>query len=413
MFTFTPNLPDYTLGKFTGLLPFKLFALVKEGRLAPRDENGEPIPPPDLVYKAKRLEEIANNLKELRLVFKGEKQVRFPDHWNVKTRQDARGKVIRYMEQLLNEGATLKQELDARMEDKYSWANYNLPGDPKQRQQVFDLLANATYLIKDIVAAKVLIEENILVNNTIHSEQSETAEIKKIETVENKKQEPKVSMVGEIEKVERELEEIFTLSVEKQPVPEKENNGNFFIREMGDYWKLGFDGKKCTLAHLDGFFYIAALIKNPRTSLSDRELYQITSGTAPDNTISEGTAIEQGLSIGSSTQAINFRNQTKLCQDKYEELQEKYLSAEMEEREEIEEQMKALEPYLKIKARNFADPDAKKIQVNVTKRLNSAYDRIDKVGMKALAEHLRKNIKTDGVYGRVYSGSIIWETKIS
>lgn len=199
MFKFTPNLPDYTLGKFTGLLPFKLFTLVKEGHLAPLDGNGEPILPPDLLYKAKRLEEIANNLKEIRLVLKGKKQVRFPDHWNVKTPKEAKEKVIQYRERLINESKTLLQELEGRIENKCSWASYNLPGDPKQRQQVFDLLSDATYLIKDIVAAKVLIEENILVNNTIHSEQEGTTnkgKINKLET-EASQLETKVNVSGE------------------------------------------------------------------------------------------------------------------------------------------------------------------------------------------------------------------------
>jgi regulatory protein YycI of two-component signal transduction system YycFG len=84
----------------------------------------------------------------------------------------------------------------------------------------------------------------------------------------------------------------------------------------------------------------------------------------------------------------------------------------MEEQEEIQKKMKDLMPYLNLKKRNFADPNDKKAQVNIRKRLDTAYEAIRKENMNDLAEYLQSSIVTDDAYGLRYTGPIIWEITI-
>lgn len=80
------------------------------------------------------------------------------------------------------------------------------------------------------------------------------------------------------------------------------------------------------------------------------------------------------------------------------------------ERQEIKKEMDAIMPYLK--KRNFADPNDKKAQGTVKKRLDKAYEAIRKRGMKEMAKHLQNNIKPDGAYGLTYTGAVTWEITI-
>jgi hypothetical protein len=65
-----------------------------------------------------------------------------------------------------------------------------------------------------------------------------------------------------------------------------------------------------------------------------------------------------------------------------------------------------------MKERSFADPDKKKLQSNIKKRLADAYEALLKNGMKKLDKHLRDNIKPDGKYGLWYLGHIRWDITI-
>jgi uncharacterized membrane-anchored protein YjiN (DUF445 family) len=123
--------------------------------------------------------------------------------------------------------------------------------------------------------------------------------------------------------------------------------------------------------------------------------------------MSEGAAIDEGLQVGSSKQSISSGKERKIYLEKYRELKDKLRDASMEEQEEIKEQMAKIMPYLK--KRNFADPNDKKAQVNMKKRLNTAYKAIRESGMKEMAKHLQDNIKTDDAYGLRYTGDIAWE----
>ncbi len=435
MLTLTPNLPDYTIGKFTGLLPFKLLTLVTEGRLVPLDHSGEPILPPDLVYKTKRLREIANNLKEIPLVLKGKKQVQFPDHWNVKTTKEAKEKVIQYRERLINERNTLVLELAARIEDKNLWANYNLPGDERQRQQVFDLLSNATYLIKDIMAAKAPMGENILTGCELETDKVDiTSEIKDEESAqkrqpkmrsiqsystpqeqpprpEEKKPEPKVDMSDEIEIAKLESASVNTITT-PHPV-------NFFHKKSSGIWHIGYTGERIEIKHYNGFSYIAEILRQKSgESISCITLAQMISSKGQKNVVSDDVAMAEDLYCDHEAQLINTPKARTEYQKRYaqlrsrlseiEDLQEHQRSPDAKlEKEEIEEEMRKIE--IAMKEKTFAEPNAKKAQSNIKQRLKDAYAAIRNAGMKNLASYLENNIKSDGAFGLHHTGTLTWE----
>jgi len=87
--------------------------------------------------------------------------------------------------------------------------------------------------------------------------------------------------------------------------PEKATPANFFTRENGDYWHIGFEGQTARIKHIGGLLYIGYLLEKQGTSISCRELYQAASGKIPGSLVSEGAAIGEGLNIGSSKQAIS------------------------------------------------------------------------------------------------------------
>jgi hypothetical protein len=181
---------------------------------------------------------------------------------------------------------------------------------------------------------------------------------------------------------------------------------NFFIRE-GTIWHIGFKGTDARIKHFVGLQYIGYLLEKPGMPISCRDLYQAVSGTGADNPMSKSAAIDQELNIGSSMQAVSDRKAREIYLEKYQELQEKLPNVGIEEQEEIEDKMKALLPHLT--RRNIPDPNEKKAQVNIGKRLDTAYKAINKAKMEKLAKHLQENIKPDGAFGLSYSGSLTWE----
>jgi len=183
---------------------------------------------------------------------------------------------------------------------------------------------------------------------------------------------------------------------------------NFFSRE-GAIWDIGFDGQTKRIQHCDGLLYIVYLLKKPGKSISCIDLYQAGSGKTPDSIMSESAAIDEGLNVGISKQKISDAKTRKICWDEYQKLQEEFPHASMERQEEIQEKIDALIPFLNLKERPFADPNDKKAQVNIGKRLNTAYSAISKVGMEEMAKHLKDHINPDRAFGLSYTGILAWD----
>jgi len=209
--------------------------------------------------------------------------------------------------------------------------------------------------------------------------------------------------------IEEQKEVIPSALSEKEAEAAQNDAVNFFIKENGDLWYIRFQGKEARIKDLAGLQHIARLLEvQPGTSISCRELYQVATRTVPDNAISEGAAIDQGLNIGSSKQEVSDHKAKEEYLKEYHKLQNDLENAESNmERQEIEKEMDHIMNGLKGK--HFADPDEKKAQVNVKKRLDTAYASIRDAKMNELEKHLRDSIKTDGAFGLKYTGSVNWE----
>jgi len=197
-------------------------------------------------------------------------------------------------------------------------------------------------------------------------------------------------------------------SFEEQKKSDQINAVNFFKKNPGEYWHVRFDedGKDVMIKHLDGLLYISFLLEKPGSAISCQELYRAASGKEAANVMSEDVAISEGLNIGSGRQPVNDNKALAAIRREYANLQVELECTGMEEREKIEEKVEKIKPYLTT--RDISDPNDKKAQVNVKKRLDTAYNAISKTGMTNLTRHLQDFIKPDGAFGLIYTGSLTW-----
>jgi len=201
---------------------------------------------------------------------------------------------------------------------------------------------------------------------------------------------------------------------------EKNHDSDFFHKNHDGTWHIRFKDEEATVMPLLGLQIIAYLIGNT-DMVSCRELYNAAKGTLPGNTVSEGTAIDEGLYTGYTTQAVNTPEvKTKYLQ-RLMELSDRLLSIndkpdhektpedEMEKKE-LEKEIAVIEASLK--EGNFGASDEKKVQSNVYKRLKGAYGALEKAKMKKLAKHLRDKITPNGKFGLQYSDANVWDVEI-
>jgi len=197
---------------------------------------------------------------------------------------------------------------------------------------------------------------------------------------------------------------------------------NFLHKECGDIWHIGFEGKKIRVNPLDGFLYIAEILRQKQgVSVSCVALRQVVPGRVRKNVMPEGAVMDEGLYSDHGKQAINTPKTKVEYLKRYQQLRNKLSEIEdLQEHErppdanfekkEIEEEMSKIE--LALKEKTFNEPNAKKAQINVSSRIKDAYNVIQKAGMKELAKHLEKNIKPDGAFGLRYLGTLSWDVVI-
>lgn len=395
------TLHNHTCGKFTGLLPFELFTHVKEGRLHPLDKNGEPIALPGIEYKLKHQRELEETINKVLPLEYGKIEVLYRGE----AKEAEKKKFDERKESLQKEYKDLKHKLDAT-KNKYSWADYELPQEPMKKQKVFDLLQASYFHNRELMDIGINEETNKIPGDTSLIEiPVEITEPTPTKATQNEAAAPQKQQGQDKEEATEIVDPVMP------PAPMKTSAVNFFTMR-GAFWEVGYKGKTGSINALNGIRYIITLLKASGKSISCKELYQTAPGNVPNITISEDTAIAQGLHLGSRRQFIGTAKERKICSDEYEKLKNQLSTASMETQEEIREQMAKLEPYLNLKERTFADPDEKKAQANINKRLKTVYEAINNAGMKEMAKHLQDNIKTDDAYGLRYTGNIDWEITI-
>lgn len=197
----------------------------------------------------------------------------------------------------------------------------------------------------------------------------------------------------------------FSLPDIDESAPPKQ--GEYF-QKNGNHWEIKFQNEFAAhLDHVDGLAYIAHILSTKGGGISDIQLYSIAKGGAPEADSNEKTAIENGLYIQAKYQESHDTQAHRKILAKFNQLKIDLENAEsILEKKEIEDDMKDLLSHMK--QRNIGGQEEKAAQANISKRLKIAYSALERGGMKDLADHLRKNIKTAN-YGREYTGAIAWE----
>lgn len=205
----------------------------------------------------------------------------------------------------------------------------------------------------------------------------------------------------------------------KKETPAPASSANFFTRKGKKNWHIGFMGKDALIMHINGLLYIAYLLQaKPGKSISCQTLYQAELSKVQEKAMSEGTAIDEGLGTGRSTQVKSDQKAKSEYLSEIIKLEDELLrindlndadrTAEDEMvKEETEKSLKELRS--KLKEKNFADEDTR-AQNCVTKGISRAYTALRKEKMNELADHLQQGIRGDGRYGLVYTGNISWQS---
>lgn len=283
----------------------------------------------------------------------------------------------------LNKLSNALTEQLAAIKDINSWTEYVLPDDKQKARGVLNELINSLYPRDDINAAGVGIKMAVSMPLT--------------------------------KKTPRDINDTPEKNPDQQAqapqLTESTNARNYFRRD-GDFWTVKFQNEQSSpMKHVDGLLYIAYLLNKPNVSIPCQQLVQsVSAGTA--KTISEEQARAEGMKAGFKKQPISTTKERQIVKRKYEELQTKLESANMERQEEIKEELLRLEQYLSVKKRNFADPNDKKAQINVKKRIDKAYEVLTQAKMTDLRTHLEECVIPDDSYGRRYTGAFKWEIVI-
>lgn len=140
---------------------FELFYdYVKKGLLRPYNDVGEPKPPPDISFKLNRLEDLHRELDLLK--------IRYPiltrshEETISLAKKDLRAVAgeIYYSkpafsehEYLEKEAKTLKEEL-SKIDDIYSWKNYDLPDPEAKGKRILNDLVDSLYIEEEVQKLK-------------------------------------------------------------------------------------------------------------------------------------------------------------------------------------------------------------------------------------------------------------------
>jgi hypothetical protein len=180
---------------------------------------------------------------------------------------------------------------------------------------------------------------------------------------------------------------------------EPARRSDYLFRKTGDFWQIRFKGVDIgPIRHVDGLSYLAQYLTSPGVNIPDRSFFQ-----GNGDAMSESAAIQNGLHTDHRPQEISTPEAMKQYAAEYHKLQQEYDDAESDlERAEIEKEMNQILPHLKN--RNFTNPDDKKCQANISRRIKTALGKLP----ADFAQYLKDTITTDN-YGRIYRGAERWE----
>ena len=214
--------------------------------------------------------------------------------------------------------------------------------------------------------------------------------------------------------------------IEPQKKADEITSENYFYRE-GNGWRIGFQGEKATFKDYKYIHYIAYLLEKKGKSIGAINLVRAADNNTEDiDSLSEGQAFEEGLSVGRPYKDAEISNKRiseieRLLADIECETDPLVKAESQEEYEREIEKLKGMNSLVdkngdnahQPKRQRLDNPQIKNAQKSIKKGLDTAYSAFKKVNLKKLAKHLRENIKPDGYYDFSYRDvDISWDIKL-
>jgi len=172
--------------KHLDIRPFELFNYVKNG-LQPFNQFGKPIPPPNIKDQSERLKKIKIQLEEnprmMRLT-EGTIEATSPPGSRLRLLGDLQRRYASMNKSLQNEIETLSKELD-KIENKYSWSNYELPENEQSAKRVMDSLLKALFDMQTISDIKTNTKEVFISGKELLERWRNTDEGQLLEIIKN------------------------------------------------------------------------------------------------------------------------------------------------------------------------------------------------------------------------------------
>jgi hypothetical protein len=188
---------------------------------------------------------------------------------------------------------------------------------------------------------------------------------------------------------------------ETEPIPEsdQETLPVFSFYKNGDKWLIGKKGKERMFDHLDGFQYIQFLLRYEGETFDPVKLFYC--GNVPEEM---RDALYKGhyQKYGDPQYQINISNYKKELEIKLRE------TFKAEDKNELEFKIKQCEEFLKQARKGFG-VKMKGYQVNIRKRIMTAYQRINKSAKEHKSlQPLLRYLCLDNPNKRIKTGNFIW-----
>ena len=243
---------------------FEFFEHVKAG-LQPYDQFGRLLSPPDSSQKLQALKTIEKRLDDTGNDPKGLKFEALQELYK-KNPSRAFGeafyadKAQKELTRLLGEKERIEEEISGT--DIYSWMNYELPESAQEARRLLDIILSVNYRIKDL--EKIRKSPSFVV-------------------LPMPKKESTPAGAGDAEAFLQ---------------PREEN----IFHKNGAIWTILFNGKQTIMRDTKSIRYIAHLLNNPDKEIYCTTLYEMASGTMPNNKtddykVTEEQLAEQGMSF--------------------------------------------------------------------------------------------------------------------
>lgn len=217
------------------------------------------------------------------------------------------------------------------------------------------------------------------------------------------------------------LEKAFRDLILENVIP-RVSGENVFV-QMGEDWLIKYKGNTSFFGHLEGFSYIAYLLRWPNKPVPVYELKNASQKTAGPPVDTKARILGEGLQETTATHApikngfttikqewSRLKNELNEAQKHNDPGRSEIIQLEMQKLEDEAQRFYGAGSLSGKSRRGPVNKEAEQLRQNINKRINGAINRIsENRGLPGLAEHLKTHIKT----GRIVEYSTTPETGVS